>query len=660
MSTTVAFLLNCGLIACVPALLFFQSPMIDGIASVATAAALAILVVTSWYRDQYRPLIVNPILLAALVGTFLVMMLQLIPMPGGPLMNPIWSSAAAAIGEQPVGSITIDVGMTALAICRFTCIAAIALTTAVFGQDRHRADQLLSWLTAIATLVSLERIITLVAPPNFYTSLPFSALGAADTIGMFGFVVATAVTIRGYERSRHRSKSRKAASIISVEIAAALAACAVNLAALACSLDPSVLLAALFGAGLLVAVLIVRRGRLSPWGQAGTATALALALVTSFIFMPGRAENEIILRMTDDARLLGAGAGTLSALTPIYGNAPSAPEISLCATIAIEMGRPFLWLGALIASLSAAVLLRASLRRGRDYVYPAVGAGCIVTLLISASSNGGSLELAPAIVLSAVIGLAVAQSVGEITNPSALSGPTPAATETSATRPPKPYLSGLLIALGLLLVAQGAWIVTLEALRAVSINFPTSERYAMVPRREKEQAIRSATIAAIRGDLWAESAFAEAGIVWTDQAFEIEASGARNAMTSMSLLKTVRFAPHRGDAWLMLAATCERLKLRVCNVGALLKMSYYTAPDQMPLLPLRLAQALKTKDISNDDELADMVRRDIRFALTQSTTLRPALVAAYRSASPAGRRLVEQIVTPIDSGYLTILRAQLT
>lgn len=660
MSTTIVFLLNCSLIASVPALLFFKSTISDGIVSIATAVALAILVVTSWYRDQYRPLIVNPILLAGLVGTFAVMLLQLMPMPGGPLMNPIWSSAAAAIGEQPVGSITIDVGMTALAICRLTCISAIALITALLGQHRHRADRLLSWLTAIATLVSLERIITLVAPPNFYTSLPLSALGAADAIGMFGLVLSAAVAIRGYERSRHRSKSRKAASTISVEIAAALAACVVNLAALACTLDTTVPLAALFGAGLLIAVLIIRRGGLSPWGQAGTATALILALVTSIILMPGRAENDVVLRMTEDARVLGAGAGTLSALTPIYGDAPAAAEITLAATIAIEMGRPFLWLGALIASISAAVLLRAALRRGRDYVYPAVGAGCIVTLLISASSNGGGLGLGPAIVLSAVIGLAVAQSVGETTNPSALSGPTPAAAMTSTLPPPKPYLSGILTALGLLLVAQGAWIVTPEALRPASINFPTNERYAMVPRRDKEQAIRSATIAAIRGDLWAESAFAEAGIVWTDQAFEIEASGARNAMTSTSLLKTVHYAPHRGDAWLMLAATCERLKFQVCNVGALLKMSYYTAPDQTPLLPLRLAQALKTKDISNDDELADMARRDIRFALTQSTTLRPALVAAYRSASPAGRRLVEQIVTPIDSGYLAILRAQLT
>ncbi len=67
----------------------------------------------------------------------------------------------------------------------------------------------------------------------------------------------------------------------------------------------------------------------------------------------------------------------------------------------------------------------------------------------------------------------------------------------------------------------------------------------------------------------------------------------------------------------MLASTCERLKMQACNVGALLKMSYYTAPDQAGLLPMRLAQALRSKDIAADDELADMVRRDIRLVLTR-------------------------------------------
>ena len=51
-----------------------------------------------------------------------------------------------------------------------------------------------------------------------------------------------------------------------------------------------------------------------------------------------------------------------------------------------------------------------------------------------------------------------------------------------------------------------------------------------------------------------------------------------------------------------------------------------------------------------------MVRRDIRFVLTRSANLRPALISAYRTASVAGRLLVEQTVSPVDPGYLTLLR----
>jgi hypothetical protein len=199
-----------------------------------------------------------------------------------------------------------------------------------------------------------------------------------------------------------------------------------------------------------------------------------------------------------------------------------------------------------------------------------------------------------------------------------------------------------------------------EALRPTPIGFPIDQRHATVSRQDQEKANRSAAIAGVRGDLWAESAFSGAVMARTDRTFEIEVSTARDTMMATSLFKTLHYAPHRGDAWLMLAAICERLKLRPCNKNALLKMSYYTAPDQAGLLPLRLGLVLRANDVSSDDELADMAQRDIRFVLTRFVDLRPALIAAYRAASPAGRRLVEQTVIPIDPGYLTMLRAKLT
>lgn len=661
MGATVVFLLYCGMIASVPVLLFSQSAIGGGIVSIFAAVAMAIVAATSVSRDLYRlPRVVSPVLLAGLAGAFLVMLLQILPLPGDSLMHPIWSSAAAAVGEKPAGSVTIDTGMTLLVLCRLTCMVAVALLAALLGQHRRRAERLLWALAGIATLVSLEQIASPFWLPEAFQFLPPTARGAAETISIFGFVLAVAVIIRRYDSPPTRSKSRRPRATFTIDMAA-LAACLINLGAVVGSGNATTLFAALLGGGLLVAVLVIRKGRLSPWGQAGTAAVLALALATFVAFMPGRAESEMIVRMTDDARLLGVGAGTLAALAPIYGDALAGPppEIPLVATVAIEMGRPFLWLIALIATTWAAIVLRASLMRGRDYVYPAAGAGCIAALLISALSNGGGLALASSVILSAVLGLAIAQSKGE----TAVSDASTAGLAPAAAPDPRSfqwYVRSASAVFGLILTVQGAWILLPEALRPTPIGFPNDERHATVARQDKERATRSAAIAAVRGDLWAESAFSEAGMVWTDEAFELEASGARNAATLKSLLQTLHYAPHRGDAWLMLASTCERLKRQACNVGALLKMSYYTAPNQAGLLSLRLAQALRAKDISSDEELADMVRRDVRLVVTRFTALRPALIAAYRSGSPSGRRLVEQTVTSLDPVYLTILRAQLT
>jgi hypothetical protein len=59
---------------------------------------------------------------------------------------------------------------------------------------------------------------------------------------------------------------------------------------------------------------------------------------------------------------------------------------------------------------SIVLLLRASLRRGRDYFYPAEGAGCLITLLLLFFMNSGTLGTVAVTIAAATLGLAVAQS----------------------------------------------------------------------------------------------------------------------------------------------------------------------------------------------------------------------------------------------------------
>jgi len=109
----------------------------------------------------------------------------------------------------------------------------------------------------------------------------------------------------------------------------------------------------------------------------------------------------------------GTGAGTFAALMPIYLDADevvveySPPNVA--TKIAVEAGRPAVWIVLLIAIAAAAALFRGALRRGRDSYYSAAGAGCIVTLVLLAFTDLGMLQRSTSIVASAVLGLAFGQ-----------------------------------------------------------------------------------------------------------------------------------------------------------------------------------------------------------------------------------------------------------
>ena len=60
----------------------------------------------------------------------------------------------------------------------------------------------------------------------------------------------------------------------------------------------------------------------------------------------------------------------------------------------------------------------------------------------------------------------------------------------------------------------------------------------------------------------------------------------------------------------------------------------------------------------SEPELREMVKRDISLVLSRQPALRPALVAAYRSASVGGKKFVENLISEVDPGYLKTIRTQ--
>jgi hypothetical protein len=168
-----------------------------------------------------------------------------------------------------------------------------------------------------------------------------------------------------------------------------------------------------------------------------------------------------------------------------------------------------------------------------------------------------------------------------------------------------------------------------------------------------EEIWKAASLARVRGDLWAKAGFALVARPGSDPAAGLFSDNSPEQALD-PFTRALRFSPHRGDVWLMFAALANHYKLAGYDTAALLKMSYYTAPNEFSLLPMRLRVALAS-DV-REAELRDMIKRDIRLVLSRLSTLEPALVTAYRSA-PADRKVfAENLIAEVDPLYLKTIR----
>src|SRR5712671_6224394 len=213
------------------------------------------------------------------------------------------------------------------------------------------------------------------------------------------------------------------------------------------------------------------------------------------------------------------------------------------------------------------------------------------------------------------------------------------------------WLRVALALFGVFLSAQAAWILLPERQRLNHIRLPVDGKTATIALAEQDKIKQAASLAVVRGDLWAESAFTYGSQLWLDAGDQL------NTEALKTLTRALRYSPHRGDVWLMFAALANKYKWSGYQPSLLLKMSYYTAPNELALLPLRLNVSLHAKGVIDDAELQDMVRRDISVILTRAPALKPALVAAYRSALPQGKVFAERVISEIDPGYLGVVRA---
>lgn len=368
-------------------------------------------------------------LLTFAIVPMLWILIQILPF--GIFTHPIWVSAGSALGLTSVGRISVDPGASVIGLGQYTTLVAVSLLSAAIAVDRKRAETLLFALTIAGVTSALVVLMRTRLLPKLEFA-PLLRAQASVCIAM-GTIVASAACIRTFERyENRRGRPKSSVSILLLTFALSIAAAAICALALVLDGSRKVLFATACGLAPLACVLIIRRLQLRMWGitaiavpLTGIAMLLAAALpsehgrslVLSFVDPPAASPPAVSERVLDDAPAVGTGAGTFAAIAPIYRQKDDPPPGTTAATtaasFAIELGRPMLWLILLATLRSIVILLKSSLARGRDFFYPALGASCIITLLLLSFVNAGLSGTAASLIAAVILGLAIAQSKGQ-------------------------------------------------------------------------------------------------------------------------------------------------------------------------------------------------------------------------------------------------------
>ena len=425
--STARLILVILIFAC-PFILLADGAIVHGLFAGLAAAGIAVVALTMRPGEtQFLISMIRPVALLAAVPALWIV-IQLLPLRA--IANPIWASAQGAVGHPLAGSISIDFGASVMALGLYLTAAAVTLLSAAVAVDRQRVEWILFALMGATALIALVLLTHDLAGLAFLSSISaLSERSQAVDCTVIGTIVAATAGIRTLERyeARQVDPGRSISGLVWTFAAcgAALVICTV---ALALASTDAAMSPMGYGLGALIAIYVIRRLGLGPWGVAAIvvpAIGLAALLIAS---EPGLRTKGVALafanplpsaltsasqHILDDAAWTGTGAGTFAAIMPIYRGiddpAISTPPTAVAA-LSIELGRPMLGLIVVAIVGAIVILLRASLRRGRDFFYPAAGAGCLIALLLLSFMNAGILGTATAIIAAAVLGLAFAQS----------------------------------------------------------------------------------------------------------------------------------------------------------------------------------------------------------------------------------------------------------
>lgn len=216
-------------------------------------------------------------------------------------------------------------------------------------------------------------------------------------------------------------------------------------------------------------------------------------------------------------------------------------------------------------------------------------------------------------------------------------------------RTPKSFRIGAAAFAAFLLIAA-AWIMAAELARA-SVPFLLTASDVRDASTKSGAAATAAQIGWLRGDLWADYALLLDNSALSDNA-PLPSGHKVESKSAIALAA----APYDARLWLLLSALNAKLGWKDTKTLSQLKMSYYTAPNDVRLFPLRLAVSMQPQAV-DDEELRTLLGHEIRTIVARRRELKPLLATAYRSTSPSGRQFVEEQVAGLDDAFLKELRA---
>jgi len=189
---------------------------------------------------------------------------------------------------------------------------------------------------------------------------------------------------------------------------------------------------------------------------------------------------------------------------------------------------------------------------------------------------------------------------------------------------------------------QAVWISAAEIMRPTLASLPATAADAKAASAQSGMAVGAAVIGWPRGEPWVDAAVSENAALLADIISGSEVAEARPD-SLRSAERAAALAPADARAWVILAALREQTPSAAPRALAQLKMSYYTAPYNEALFPLRL-QIVARSPVSADEELRTYLKYEIETVIGRKPSSKLAIAAALKTASPAGDKVLESLL----------------